>query len=147
MDIRSLSAAYAVSPQISVEDIPALSDAGVTLVICNRPDNEVPPSHQAETIGASVREAGLSFEVLPLTHQTMTPENIARQAELVASANGPVLAYCASGTRCSVIWALDQVKTRTPDAVLADLASAGYQLDALRPTLQQLHDAQNATDL
>lgn len=88
MDIRSLSAAYAVSPQISVEDIPALSDAGVTLVICNRPDNEVPPSHQAETIGASVREAGLSFEVLPLTHQTMTPENIARQAELSPQPTG-----------------------------------------------------------
>ncbi|MEO9778783.1 MAG: TIGR01244 family sulfur transferase [Sedimentitalea sp.] len=140
MDLRSLSPEYAVSPQISVEDVPAIAEAGITLVICNRPDSEVPPSHQAEAIGAAVRDAGLRFEVLPLTHQTMTPENVAIQSGMVESAGGPVLAYCASGTRCSVIWALDQAATRPADAVLADTSAAGYQLDGLRPTLEQLHN-------
>lgn len=139
MDIRSLSDTYAVSPQISVDDAQAIADAGIALVICNRPDSEVPPSHHAEPIGDAVRQAGIRFEVLPLTHQTMTPENVARQAELVESANGLVLAYCATGTRCSVVWALDQAKTRKPDDVLADTAAAGYQLDGLRPTLEQVH--------
>ncbi|MDU9002511.1 TIGR01244 family sulfur transferase [Sedimentitalea todarodis] len=141
MDLRNLSPVYAVSPQISVEDVPAIVEAGITLVICNRPDSEVPPSHQADAIGEAVREAGLRFEVLPLTHQTMTPENVARQAGFVESAGGPVLAYCASGTRCSVIWALGQAATRTADDVLADTSAAGYQLDGLRPTLEQLHQS------
>lgn len=140
MDLRSLSPEYTVSPQISVEDVPAIAEAGVTLVICNRPDSEVPPSHQAEAIGAAVRSAGLRFEVLPLTHQTMTPENVAIQAEMIEAAGGPVLAYCASGTRCSVIWALGQAATRPADAILADTSAAGYQLDGLRPTLEQLHN-------
>ena len=139
MDLRSLSPEYAVSPQISVEDVPAIAEAGITLVICNRPDSEVPPSHQAEPIGAALREAGLRFEVLPLTHQTMTPENVALQAGFVEAAGGPVLAYCASGTRSSVIWALDQAASRAPEAVLADTSAAGYQLDGLRPTLEQMH--------
>ena len=64
--MRAITDRYNVSPQISVEDVAALKDAGITSVICNRPDAEVPPSHQAETIGAAVRAAGMTFEVLPI---------------------------------------------------------------------------------
>ena len=138
MDIRQITPRYHVAPQISVEDIPALAEAGITRVICNRPDGEVPRSHQADSIGAAVREAGLEFEVLPLTHQTMTPENVAKQAALVDAASGPVLAYCASGTRCSVVWALGQVGTQSTDEILRTVAQAGYDLEGLRPTLDAL---------
>lgn len=138
MDIRPLTDSYAVSPQIGVEDVDALRDAGITLVICNRPDAEVPPSHQADAIGAAVRAAGIAFEVLPLTHQTMTADNIARQADLAAGAQGKVLAYCASGTRSSVVWALGQAASRSPDEILTAAARAGYDLAGLRPTLEAI---------
>ena len=138
MDPRRLTSRYSVSPQISVEDIPAIVEAGFTLVIGNRPDSEVPPSHQATAIEAAARKAGLRFESLPLTHQTMTPENVARQRDLIDTADGLVLAYCASGTRSSVVWALGQAPTRSADDILASTAAAGYQLDGLRPTLDQL---------
>lgn len=139
MDLRPLTPRYLVSPQIAVEDVPDLVDAGIALVICNRPDAEVPPSHQAEAIGAAVRAAGIRFETHPLTHQTMTPENVARQHALADAADGPVLAYCASGTRCSVVWALGKAGTLPVDDILARTAAAGYQLDGLRPTLEQLN--------
>lgn len=135
MDPRQLTPTYSVSPQISVEDMPAIAAAGFTTVICNRPDAEVPPSHQAATIGAAAREAGLAFEVLELTHQTMTPENVGRQKDIIAASSGPVLAYCASGTRCSVIWALGQAGQMDTDDILKTTAAAGYQLDQLRPAL------------
>lgn len=135
MDARTLTPRYAVSPQISVEDLPQIAEAGFTTVICNRPDEEVPPSHQAETISAAAKELGLKFEVLPLTHQTMTPENVGRQKELIANSDGPVFAYCASGTRCSVVWALGQAGEMEVDDILNTTSNAGYQLDGLRPTL------------
>ncbi|KMK66517.1 TIGR01244 family sulfur transferase [Puniceibacterium sp. IMCC21224] len=138
MQINQITPRYHVAPQISVEDIPALRDAGFTTVICNRPDAEVPPSHQAAAIEMAVRAAGLEFELLPLTHQTMTAENIARQAELVSAAPGQVLAYCASGTRCSVIWALGQAGTLSTDEILAATTAAGYDLSGLRTTLDSL---------
>ena len=140
MDPRQLTPTYSVSPQISVEDMPAIAAAGFTMVICNRPDTEVPPSHQAATIGAAAREAGLDFEVLELTHQTMTPENIERQRDIIAASSGPVLAYCASGTRCSVIWALGQAGQMDTDDILRTTAAAGYQLDQLRPALDAASD-------
>ncbi|MBR9653444.1 TIGR01244 family sulfur transferase [Thalassovita aquimarina] len=136
MDIRPITPRYAVTPQISVEDLPAIKAAGYTRVICNRPDAENPPSHQAAAIAAAAKEQGLDFVVLPLTHQTMTPENIAKQAELVETADGPVLAYCASGTRCTVIWALGQAGKASADDILTTAAKAGYMLDQLRPQLE-----------
>lgn len=140
MDARTLTPRYSVSPQISVEDIPAIKAAGFTTVICNRPDAEVPPSHQAETIRAAAETAGLKFQVLPLTHQTMTPENVEKQGAFIDASDGPVLAYCASGTRCSVVWALGHVSN--PDVSVDDIMTttqqAGYDLSGLRPTLQSL---------
>lgn len=138
MDIRTLTPRYSVSPQIAVEDVPAIVEAGFKTVICNRPDAEVPPSHQALALQDAVEAAGLKFEVLPLTHQTMTPENVAAQRDMYENNPGPVLAYCASGTRCSVVWALGQVGDLGVDAVLSTAAQAGYDLSNLRPALDSL---------
>lgn len=138
MDARVITPRYSVSPQISAEDLPAIAAAGYKMVICNRPDEEVPPSHQADTIRAAAEAAGLRFEALPLTHQTMTPENVAAQREFYESSEGPVLAYCASGTRSSVVWALGQASEMSVDDILQKTAAAGYQLDGLRPALDSL---------
>jgi uncharacterized protein (TIGR01244 family) len=137
MDIRHIDESYHVSPQITPEDTAALAEAGFSTLICNRPDTEVPPALQAEAMRQAAEAAGLDFHVLPLTHQTMTPDNIAEQARLVAEAKGPVLAYCASGTRCTVIWSLAQAMAgdRSTDEILAKAAEGGYDLAGLRPQL------------
>lgn len=140
MDIRHIDESYHVSPQITPEDTAALAAAGFSTVICNRPDAEVPPALQATAVQGAAEAAGLAFHILPLTHQTMTPENIAEQARLVAEAEGPVLAYCASGTRCTVIWSLGQAMAgaRNTDEILAKAAEAGYDLAGLRPQLEMM---------
>lgn len=138
MDIRPLTPHYAVSPQISPEDLPLIAEAGFSAVICNRPDAENPPEWHAAAMAEAARAAGLQFHNLPLTHQTMTPENVARQRDLIDAATGPVLAYCASGTRSSVIWSLGQAGHLSTDEILAATAQAGYQLDQLRPALDAM---------
>lgn len=137
METRQLTPRYCVSPQINPEDMVALKAAGFTKVICNRPDVEIPPSHHAEVMAKAAKAAGLDFFVLPLTHQTMTPENIAAQMAAVEASDGPVLAYCASGTRCSVIWALAQIGQMSADDILTTALRAGYDLSGLRPQLEQ----------
>ena len=138
MDTRQITKRYHVAPQITPEDARALKDAGFARVICNRPDAEVPPHLQSAAVGQAVKEAGIEFFELPLTHQTMTPENIAKQRALLEEADGPVLAYCASGTRCTVIWALGQAGDMAADDILNAAAEAGYNLEQLRPTLDAL---------
>lgn len=140
MEIRPITPRYAVSPQITVEDVPAIAKAGFVKVICNRPNTEVPSEMQSDAIGEAVRAAGLEYEVLELTHQTMTPQNVARQRAMAETCTGPVLAYCASGTRCSVVWALGQCDQLSTDEILSMTGKAGYQLENLRPALDQLRD-------
>ncbi|PJE31378.1 TIGR01244 family protein [Pseudooceanicola antarcticus] len=139
MDIRQITASYSVTPQIDPADMAAIRDAGFTRIICNRPDAEIPPHLHAAEMAKAASAAGLEFEVLPLTHDTMTPENIARQMSLI-DASGPVLAYCASGTRCSVIWSLGKATEGelSVDEILSTTARAGYDLSGLRPRLEQI---------
>ncbi|MDF1716133.1 MAG: TIGR01244 family sulfur transferase [Antarcticimicrobium sp.] len=138
MDIRPLTPGYAVSPQIDAGDLPAIAAAGFTTVICNRPDTEVGPDQASTAIRQAAEAAGLTFSELPLVQETLTPENASRQRELVEAAGGPVLAYCRSGTRCTVIWALGQAGRMPTEEILQTAARAGYQLDGMRPALEYL---------
>jgi uncharacterized protein (TIGR01244 family) len=138
MQIRQVTPRYSVSPQIAPQDMEAIRAQGFTTVICNRPDEENPVDHQAAAMAKAAEAAGLAFTAIPLTHQTMTPENIAKQEAAVAASEGPVLAYCASGTRCTVIWSLARAaEGMSADDILKTAAEAGYDLSGLRPRLEQ----------
>lgn len=134
MEIRPLSDRYAVAPQIAPEDAPAVAAAGYDTVICNRPDAEVPPGLRAEAVREAVEAAGLRFVALPATHDTIDEALVAAQRE--AASGGRTLAYCASGTRSSILWALGEAAHRPAEAILRDAARAGYDLAPLRPRLE-----------
>ncbi|QFT59622.1 Beta-lactamase hydrolase-like protein [Sulfitobacter sp. THAF37] len=135
MDIRQLTPRYFVAPQIDPSDMEAIRAAGITRILCNRPDAEVPPSHQAEALRAAAEAAGIAFEVQPLTHQTMVPEVIARNRALGADTDDVVLAYCASGTRSTIAWALGQAGRMPGDDIVAAARTGGYDITNIRPAL------------
>lgn len=138
MDIRQISPTYAVSPQIAVEDVPAIAAAGFTTIICNRPDAEVPPSHQAQAIKTAVDAAGLKFVVIPVTHQGLNQEMVQSQKGAITASSGPCLAYCASGTRSSIVWSLSQAGEMPTDDIIAATSAAGYDLGGMRDQLNAL---------
>jgi uncharacterized protein (TIGR01244 family) len=140
MDIRQLTPAYAVSPQIEPEDMAALAQAGFTTIINNRPCSEIQPSHQADAMQIAADAAGLTFVVLPATHATLTPVLAAQQKQACAQSEGPVLAYCASGTRCTIIWAMMQAGVMGTDDIVQTAADQGYDLRAMRSQLDALTD-------
>lgn len=135
MDIRELTPRYFVAPQIDPGDMDALRARGITRILCNRPDAEVPPSHQAASIRAAAEEAGIAFVEQPLTHQTMTPEVIANNRALGVDSGDVVLAYCASGTRSTIAWALGQAGEMDDEAIVSTARQAGYDLESMRPML------------
>jgi uncharacterized protein (TIGR01244 family) len=138
MDIRPLSDAYAVSPQIAPQDAAAIAAAGYVTVICNRPDGENPPGLAADAIRAAVEAAGLRFVDNPFNAMTLNLDHVAAQAAAMAEAEGPVLAYCASGNRSSVVWALAQAGRQPADALIGAAARHGYHLEGLRPQIEAL---------
>ena len=138
MDIRQITDRYFVAPQIDPADLPDIAAAGIKTVICNRPDAEVPPAFQADAMEVAARAAGLEFFRRPLTHQTMTPDVVGAHMELAEGSDGPVLAYCASGTRSTVVWCLGQAGQMDCDDILRTAREGGYDLDALRPTIEAI---------
>lgn len=138
MDIRQLTPDYAVSPQIDPQDLPAIAALGFTTIINNRPCSEIPPSHQAEAMQTAATAAGLEFVVLPVTHATLSPDLAAQQKDACAQAKGPVLAYCASGTRCTIVWAMSEAGKRGTDEIVQTAAQHGYDLSMMRAQLDTI---------
>lgn len=138
MDIRPLTPDYAVSPQIEPGDLPALKAAGYTCVIDNRPDGEIPPHLHTAEMRRAAEALGLTFFANPVISGMLTMDNVTAQRTAIQAASGPVLAYCASGNRSSVVWALALAGTRPADDLVGIPARFGYQLDHLRPQIEAL---------
>ena len=139
MEPRQLTPKLSVSPQIAPEEVQAIADAGFSTIICNRPDSEVPPHLQAAELQRAAEAAGLEFVLNPVVHTAMTEEIVARQHDTIAAAPGPVLAYCQSGTRCTVLWMLGAATATPSDELISTAAEAGYDLAALKGRLDALH--------
>jgi uncharacterized protein (TIGR01244 family) len=81
---------------------------------------------------------GLTFVVNPVIGGALTLDNVRAQKAALDSADGPVLAYCASGNRSSMVWALTQAGKRPTDELIALPARFGYQLEGLRDQIEAL---------
>jgi len=138
MDIRSLTDSYAVSPQIAPADLAAIKAAGFTTVIDNRPDGEIPANLHGEIMRQAAEALGLTFVINPVIGGALTLDNVKAQKAALDSAGGPVLAYCASGNRSSMVWALAQAGKRPTDELIALPARFGYQLEGLRGQIDAL---------
>ncbi len=138
MDIRALTPAYAVSPQITPEDLPAIKAAGYKTVIDNRPDAEIPGDLHAGPMQTAAEALGLHFVKNPVIGGGMTMENVTAQRAAIDAASGPVLAYCASGNRSSVVWALAHAGQMPTDDLIGIPARFGYQLEPLRPQIEAM---------
>ena len=126
------------SAQASPADMAAFAAQGYKTVVNNRPDGEIPHDLQNDQMSRAAQALGLTFVTNPLMPGNFTPENIALQSAALAGATGPVFAYCASGNRSSVVWALAHAGQMPADDLIGIPARFGYQLEHLRPTLEQL---------
>lgn len=138
MKISLVAPDYSVAGQIGESDLADLAADGFKTIICNRPDAEVEADLHQEFIAAEAERLGMAFVYNPVSNRGMTMENLSLQAEAIAAANGPVLAYCRSGMRSTVVWSLVSAGRLPVDDILAAAAGAGYQIDNLRGQIEAM---------
>ena len=109
---RQVTDQFSTSPQISEADVAAAAAQGFVLIINNRPDGEDPAQPTGAVIEAAARSAGLDYVAIPVRGGP-TSEQVAAVRDAIDQADGPVLAYCRSGTRSIVTWALGQAQAGT----------------------------------
>jgi len=138
-DIRPITDSIAVAPQLTPDDIAAIKAAGYKAIVNNRPDDEEAGQPSGEAIRAAAEAAGLSYTAIPVTHAGFSHPQLDAMGAALAAADGPVLAFCRSGTRSCNLWALAAAKDgREPGGLIESARAAGYDINGIRPTLEAL---------
>jgi uncharacterized protein (TIGR01244 family) len=97
-----------VAAQLSVHDLPAVAAQGFRTVINNRPDGEGGPGQpDSREFEAAAQALGLHYVYLPVVSGAITTLTQAQaMREALATAPGPVLAFCRSGARSAQLYSL-----------------------------------------
>jgi uncharacterized protein (TIGR01244 family) len=139
MTFISLTDAVYVAPQISVHDVRAAQEMGVTLIINNRPEGEADDQVPGNVIEAAAKAAGMAYVAIPVTHSGFSQPQVDAMEKALDGALGGVLAYCRSGTRSTLLWALAESKSGAdPDELTALAADAGFDVSPVRPLMDML---------
>jgi len=105
LSTTALSPDVSVAPQLGPEDMTSVAAAGFKSVIINRPDFEGGAEQPASAdVMAAAFAAGLRCVYQPVVSGGMTADDVVRFAELINALPAPVLAYCRTGTRCTVLY-------------------------------------------
>lgn len=137
---RKLTDTLYASPQIGLDEVAEAKAMGVALIVNNRPEDESDDQVPGPEIEAAAREAGMAYVAIPVTHSGFShPQLDALNDALARAGDAPVLAYCRSGTRSTLLWALARAKAgESPDALARAAAQAGYDTGPVRGMMDAL---------
>ena len=138
-DFRKLTDRVSASPQITPEDVREAAAKGFATIVNNRPDGEEAGQPEGVEIEAAAREAGLAYHAIPISGGQFGEEQVRAMQEALSSSKGPVLAFCRSGTRSTLLWSMAQADAgRDLEEIAAQAAQAGYDVSPIAGMLQAL---------
>jgi uncharacterized protein (TIGR01244 family) len=121
---RQLDDQVLVSGQLAPEDLPELKQQGVTMIVNNRPDGEDPGQPLGADIEAAARQAGLDYRHVPI-RRGMGPSDVeAMQEAMRDCGDGKLVAFCRSGNRSALAWAVARAEEGVPREELERRAAA-----------------------
>lgn len=139
---RQLTDRLWVSPQIALEDVETAAARGIALIVNNRPEGESDDQTPGREIAAAAAAQGIAYVAIPVTHAGFSQGQVAAMCESLGRATGPVLAYCRSGTRSTLLWALARASEgEDPEELAMAAARAGYDLSPVRAMMDMLAGA------
>lgn len=141
MNIKQISPDFSVTEQIKVGDLEQIAKAGFKTIINNRPDNESDDQPGSAELKSEAERFGIDFVEIPVVSGQFTPQNHADFDAALDYVKKPVLSFCRTGTRCSILWAAHESKSTDVDEVLLATKKAGYDLERVRPKLDAIHAA------
>ena len=131
MQLNKIIDDYVVSEQITVDDIQTIKEAGFKTIFCNRPDNEEINQVTVESVKNAAVENGLKFIHQPVIGGQITQVDVDQFGEYFDASEKPIFAYCRTGTRSSMLWALSESGKRPVEDILSLTSNAGYNLNNL----------------
>lgn len=133
--IHKLDEKTSVSGQIQPADIPRLKTSGITMIICNRPDGEEPGQPTVAQVQDCAEAEGLEFRHVPII-RGIGPSDVEAMQEALDAAPGKLLAYCRSGNRSALTWAVARrAQGASIEEIRRAVTAAGYDLSPVEHLL------------
>ena len=129
--MHKLTSTLFVGPQITLEDVAEIKKQNIKTILCNRPDGEEDGQISQELIRKQCMVHSLDFIYQPVQTSAIDDEDVKNFADNLAKAEAPVLAYCRTGTRCTILWALSQAGKMSQEEILEHAKQAGYDLSRI----------------
>jgi uncharacterized protein (TIGR01244 family) len=135
---RQITETVYASPQIDTDAVAQAKALGIVRIINNRPEGESDDQTPSDVIETAARAAGIDYVAIPVSHAGFSQAQVDAMGEALDT-DGPVLAYCRSGTRSTLLWALARAKAGDNPAVIASKAAgAGYDVSPVRQLIDML---------
>ena len=139
--MKKLTDKIYVAGQISPEEMPNFAEAGIGIIINNRPDGESDMQTPGDIIMAAAQSQDMNYFPIPVAGG-ISPEQVQAFRMILENSGEPVLAYCASGTRSTILWALSQAGTMETEDILKTAAEAGYDLRQYAPMIENMKNSE-----
>lgn len=142
MKLAILTPNFSALPQPTVEDIRELADRGYRSIIGNRPDGEAPDQPEWNDLKAAALARGMDAVHIPVVASQIGEADIRAFRKALERLPKPIAAFCRTGTRSTLLWALANEASLTADERIKIAAKEGYDLEPFRTLLGQ--EASNA---
>lgn len=146
MQDKRLTTDLAVGPQIGPGDAETLAGLGFRSIIANRPDGESPDQPPFAWIEAGARQHGLETRYIPVVASRIGSDDVEAFRNALRELPKPVFAFCRTGTRSTLLWALANPDALTPEDRIRIAGSHGYDISAFRPSLDSADEGAAAND-
>lgn len=131
MDIKKITDKVCASPQIVAADMAELKAAGIKAIICNRPDGEGADQPSFAEIAKAASDAGIEARYVPVVSGKVSDEDVDAFGAALKDLPRPVLGYCRTGTRSTMLWSFHESKKRPMSEILIATKAAGYDMNGV----------------
>jgi len=137
MEVKQISPFLSVSPQIYPAHIERLAARGFKTIINNRPDNEADDQPLQAELAKEAARHGILFINIPIIPGQITEANIREFGKELFRVQGPVLAFCRSGTRSTCLWGMHEARHMGSDSIINFAGTIGYDLSGQKEHLDE----------
>ena len=137
MKLAILTPNVAALSQPSAEEIGELADRGYRSIIGNRPEREAPDQPAWTELEAAARVRGMEAVHIPVVASNIGEAEVRAFREALERLPKPIAAFCRTGTRSTLLWALANETSLTADERIQIAAKEGYDLEPFRALLSR----------
>jgi uncharacterized protein (TIGR01244 family) len=142
VSFKKLDETLSVCGQVSENEVIMAAGLKYKTLVNNRPDGEAVGQPSSDEVKNWALKHGLAYHYLPVHPNEMQFDTVAEFGEIYQFSENPILAFCTTGMRSSVLWSymMAVISDGDIDEILAQPASCGFDLSTLRDPLVSVRE-------